>query len=87
MRSWAVLGTLWGEIRPRTGRESTGETGPLAINMFRIIVRGAPMGDDSRPLAGQRFRTAGRVYHILAVTESEPDGMYLTCETREEVAA
>jgi len=87
VESWAELGTLWAEVSPRSGREALGETGPVAINAFRIIVRGAPLGASSRPVPGQRFRQGLRVFRVLAVTELDPGGMYLICETREEVAA
>ncbi|MBN9887721.1 head-tail adaptor protein [Salipiger abyssi] len=85
--SWSVLGTLWAEIRPRTGREANGEAGALAVGGFRITVRAAPQGHSNRPVPGQRLRQGGRLFRILTVTEHEPGGMYLICETREEVAA
>ena len=50
-------------------------------------MRGAPQGATSRPVPGQRFRVGARLFRVLAVTEREPGGMYLVCETREEVAA
>ncbi|GGA02521.1 MAG: head-tail adaptor protein [Rhodobacteraceae bacterium] len=87
VETWTALGTLWGEIRPRTGRETQGEAGPVAVGRFRITVRGAPQGATSRPVPGQRFRVGARLFRVLAVTEREPGGMYLVCETREEVAA
>ena len=37
------------------------------------------------PVPQQRFRDGARVYNILAVTERDPDGLYLTCFSREEV--
>ncbi|WP_440486719.1 phage head completion protein, partial [Salipiger bermudensis] len=52
-----------------------------------ITVRGAPLGASNRPLPGQRFRQQTRLFRIVAVTEAEPGGLYLTCEAREEVAA
>ncbi|MCR8546585.1 head-tail adaptor protein [Salipiger sp. P9] len=85
--TWTALGSLWGELRPRTGREVTGEAGAVAVNAVRVTVRGAPQGASNRPVAGQRFRCGERIFRILAVTERAPDGMYLICETREEVAA
>ncbi|MCA0848928.1 head-tail adaptor protein [Salipiger thiooxidans] len=85
--TWTLLGTLWGEIRPRSGREALGEAGPVAVGMFRITLRGAPQGAPERPVPGQRLRHGVRIFRVLAVTEREPGGMYLTCETREEVAA
>lgn len=84
---WAAMGELWAEIRPRTGRETSGEAGALSVRAFRITVRGAPQGAANRPLPGQRFRQEARLFRIVAVTEAEPGGLYLTCEAREEVSA
>jgi len=87
IESWVAMGTLWAEIHPKTGREATGEAGALSVRAFRITVRGAPMGASNRPLPGQRFRQHTRLFRIVAVTEAERGGLYLTCEAREEVAA
>lgn len=87
VESWAAMGTLWAEIRPKVGREATGEAGALSVRAFRITVRGAPQGASNRPLPGQRFRQQTRLFRIVAVTEAEPSGLYLTCEAREEVSA
>ncbi|WP_417721212.1 head-tail adaptor protein [Salipiger sp.] len=87
VETWHKLGTLWAEITPRSGREITGEAGPLAVGTFRITVRAAPSGASNRPVAGQRFRLGDRMFSILAVSESDPAGMYLACDAREEVAA
>lgn len=84
---WAALGTLWAAVMPGTGREGGDEgvsTGEVAC---RIVVRGAPVGAPSRPVAGQRFREGARVFRILAVTEADPGARYLTCFAREEVPA
>ncbi|NJS38774.1 MAG: head-tail adaptor protein [Rhodobacteraceae bacterium] len=53
---------------------------------YRITVRAAPTGAVSRPKAGQRFREGTRLFPILAVTEADPYGRFLTCFAREEVA-
>ena len=87
IESWVAMGTLWAEIHPKTGREATGEAGALSVRAFRITVRGAPMGASNRPRPGQRFRQQTRLFRIVAVTEAERGGLYLTCEAREEVAA
>jgi head-tail adaptor len=78
------VGTIWAQISPGAGREATGGEVPLSVQAFRITVRGAPQGAPSRPVAGQRFRDGGRVFAILAVTEADADGRYLTCTAREE---
>lgn len=82
--SWAAVGTLWAEVKAGTGRE-TGET-PLTLSRvpYRITVRAAPPGAPSRPTPDQRFREGGRVFRILAVSDADAGGRYLTCFTREE---
>jgi head-tail adaptor len=83
--SWVVLGRLWAEIVPGTGRDLAGEEIVLSAVPLRITVRAAPVAAPSRPVAGQRFRDGTRAYRIVAVTERDPDGRYLTCVAREEV--
>lgn len=84
--SWATLGEVWGEVTARTGRIS--EVGPMAVSRmaYRIVVRAAPVGVPSRPMAGQRFREGSRVFNIEAVAERDPEGRYLICFASEEVA-
>jgi head-tail adaptor len=83
---WAVLGTLWAEIVPGSG----GEQGAAGVSLSRVIhrvtVRGAPVGAEGRPKAEQRFRDGTRLLRILSVTERDPDGRWLICQTEEEVA-
>lgn len=86
VESWAARGTLWAEVAPRTGGERSGEETALARVPYRIVVRGAPEGAASRPVAGQRFREGARLYVIRAVTEMDARGHYLTCFADEEVA-
>jgi head-tail adaptor len=85
--SWAVLGTLWAEVLPGSGRDVAGEEVVMSAVPYRITVRGAPQGAPSRPRAGQRFRDGTRVFAILAVTERDGSGTYLVCFVREEVPA
>ncbi|MGY9048192.1 hypothetical protein P775_18630 [Puniceibacterium antarcticum] len=85
--SWAVLGILWGELMPRTGRETTGETGPLSTASYRIMVRAAPPGQSNRPAPGQRLLLGLRRFRILVVTEADTQGRYLSCLSEEEVAS
>ncbi|MGR3496834.1 head-tail adaptor protein [Citreimonas sp.] len=87
-RSWKALGTLWAEIRPRTGRmTSDSDAGSLSVAGFQVIVRAAPDGHSGRPVPGQRFRMGKRVFRIDAVTEDEPAIRYLLCHCVEEVAS
>lgn len=82
--SWQGLGTLWADVQPGSGRDVAGEEVTLASVPYRITVRGAPQGSPSRPKPEQRFRDGLRVFAILAVTESDWSGQYLTCFAREE---
>jgi len=80
---WQPLGHVWGEIVPRTGRES----GDLARMGVRITVRAAPQGAASRPTPLQRFRDGSRLFTIDAVTEADPAGRFLICFATEEEGA
>ena len=82
---WAALGTLWAELRPGTGRDVAGEEVTLSSIPYRITLRGAPQGAPSRPVPGQRFRDGERVFAIVAVTERDAAGQFLTCFAREEM--
>ena len=84
--SWEALGTVWGEVKPRTGRESVGETGQVSVTGFRIVVRAAPAGHSARPLPDQRFRDGTRVFRINSVTEADPEAQFLICICDEELA-
>lgn len=84
---WTVLGELWAEIRPGTGREGAGEALTLSAVPYRIVVRAAPEGSTMRPRPEQRFREGTRVFLITAVAEHDPRGHHLTCFAREERTA
>ncbi|SFD53944.1 head-tail adaptor protein [Roseivivax sediminis] len=85
--TWQALGTLWGAVEARSGRDGGSAGGPVALTSYRIIVRGAPMGDPARPAPGQRFVFETRRFVIEAVAERDPAGRYLTCFAEEEIAA
>ena len=85
--TWVALGTLWGEVRPGSGREAAGEEINLAQVSYRITVRGAVVGSPQRPKPEQRLRDETRIFVILAVTEQDSGGQFLTCYAREEVPA
>lgn len=86
VETWTALGTLWAEVKPRTGRLASGETGAVSVGAFRIVTRGAPQGHSNRPEPGQRFLMGNRIFRVEAVTEDEPAGLYLVCQCQEEVA-
>ncbi|GAA6149551.1 head-tail adaptor protein [Pseudooceanicola nitratireducens] len=85
--AWVALGEIWADVSARTGRGT--DLGPLATARtgYRIVVRGAPVGTPSRPVAGQRFREGPRLFRIEAVAERDSEGRYLICFAHEEVAA
>lgn len=85
--SWVALGTLWADIQAGTGGEHYAEFVTLSNVAYRIIVRGAPQGAPSRPKPEQRFRDGARIFRIVAVTEADAAGQYLTCFSQEEVGA
>ena len=87
-RVWLPLGELWADVRPGAGRElaTDGLTTASTVS-YKITVRGAPPGSQRRPSAHQRFREGDRTFEILAVTEVDEIGRYLTCYAREEVVA
>ena len=83
--TWVAVGSLWGEVKPGSGSEKAGVEISLATVPYRITVRGAAVGSPARPKPEQRLRDGSRVFLILAVSERDPDGRYLTCFAREEV--
>lgn len=86
-QTWTALGTLWAQVIARTGRETAGGAMPLSRVAFKIIVRAAPMGQSTRPVASQRFRDGERLFVIQSVTEDDADGRYLICTAQEETVA
>jgi head-tail adaptor len=81
---WTSLGTLWAEVLPGTGREAAGVETSIASVTYRITLRGAPVGSTARPKPEQRLREGARIFTILAVSERDSAGHYLTCLTKEE---
>ena len=84
---WETLGTLWGAIEFRTGRESVDAGIRRSASACRILVRAAAMGAPSRPRPDQSLRAGSRVFMIRAVQEYDAAGHYLACLAYEEVAA
>ena len=85
--TWVALGRLWAEVVSASGRDAAGAEITLGATAFRITLRAAVPGAPSRPVPGQRFRDGARVFAILAVTERDATGRFLTCFSREEVPA
>lgn len=84
---WQRLGSLWAEMKSSTGQERGAEVGPQSVVSWRITVRGARIGDQRRPAAGQRLRMGPRLFAIEAVAERDRAGTWLTCFAREEEQA
>lgn len=84
---WVALGVVWGEVVPGSGREAAGVEVTTAQVPYRITVRAALPGSTARPKAEQRLRDEDRIFTILAVSERDARGQYLTCFAREEVSA
>lgn len=87
VETWSPLGDLWANVRAGTGRERAVGSAPLSQVPYRITVRAAAYGAPSRPTADQRFREGSRVFRIVAVSDSDPEGRYLTCHSIEEIVA
>jgi head-tail adaptor len=85
--NWVTLGTLWADVMAGPGREAAGEEVRQAQVPYRITVRAAPAGSTARPKPEQRLRDGDRIFTLLAVTERDAAGRYLTCFAREEVPA
>lgn len=85
VRGWSTLGVLWGRVEPRSGRFAEGAVGAVSRRGFRITLRAAPVGHGARPVPGQRLRMGQRLFRIEAVTEREPEALYLICDCEEEV--
>lgn len=85
--TWTPLGTIWAAIRPTSGREGESDHIRLSKVGVDITVRAAPIDAPSRPKPDQRLVENTRVYRILAVTEKDARGHYLTCSAVEEVAS
>ena len=83
---WVTLGEVWVEVKAMPGREVTQGGQTLSRNAHRMMSRAAPQGADMRPRPDQRLREGARIFTILAVSDSDPTGRYLTCYTQEEVA-
>lgn len=86
VESWAPLGVVWGRLQAQSGRTSEQAGGSLSLQRHRITLRAMPMGSQSRPRAGQRFRMGQRLFRIEAVSEADPQGRYLSCQCIEEQA-
>lgn len=86
VQTWEPLGEVWAEVTSLQGRETVEGGLALSRNQQRIVLRAAPQGSSMRPRPDQRLREGARIFTILAVSETDPAGRYLTCHTREEVA-
>lgn len=85
--TWEPRGTLWADVRHRTGREVRRRPAvSVSLMSYRITVRAQPFSSPSRPKPEQRFREGDRTFRILAVGEADAHARFLTCFADEEVA-
>ena len=84
---WTPQGEVWAEVVAGTGREAATTGASLSRVIYRITLRGAPVGAPSRPVADQRFREGTRVFKVISVTERDPAARFLVCQAEEETAA
>ena len=82
--AWTVVGSVWAMIESGPGREVAALDRRVPDVPLTITVRAAPPGAAERPVAGQRFREGARRFRILAVSERDSRGLYLTCQAKEE---
>lgn len=83
---WSPLSEVWAEVIPLQGREVTSSGGTLSQSGYRMTLRATPPGHAMRPRPDQRLREGMRIFIILAVTERDAAGRYLTCLCREETS-
>lgn len=84
--TWVVAAQHWASVRAQTGRTASGETAPVTRQSYDIITRATPDGSQIRPRPGQRFVEGHRIYTIMAVSEHDLKGRYLTCSAIEEAS-
>lgn len=85
--TWNQMGTMWASIESRRGGERRIGERMVPSLAHRVIVRAAPYGAPSRPRPDQRFSDQGRIFTILAVSENDPQGLYLECWCEEGTGA
>lgn len=83
--SWQVLGSLWAEMTAQAGRKDLVAGRKHSRVVYRILVRGMPVGSASRPRPEQRLRDGKRVFQILTVAEADPEGRFLEILVEEGV--
>lgn len=87
-KSWNELGTVWADVKVRSGGAHVNAGGVRVSRLsYEITVRSAPVGSAQRPSPDQRFREGARFFVIKAVAERDPLGRFLTCFAEEEIAA
>lgn len=86
VQNLSPLGEVWVAVTSVQGRETTFGGAAVSQSAQRIVLRAAPQGSPMRPRPDQRLREGARIFTILAVSDDDPKGRYLTCFTREEVA-
>lgn len=86
-RVWPEIGTLWGDVRMRSGDLRDTEFGQTPRLRLRVKTQAVPEGHEMRPRVGDRLRDGGRLYQISALHEGDPLGRTLVLLVSEEVGA
>ena len=84
---WSPVGTLWAEVKSTSARERVMGGREVAELSHQIIVRGAPADSPRRPSVQRRFRSGNRIFQIFGIANYDARGRYLTCWTKEALAA
>lgn len=85
-QTWVIRAEVWAAVTPLPPREVTTQGGSLSQMSSRITLRATPPDHPTRPRPDQRLRDGARIFTILAVTEADAAGRYLTCLCREETS-
>lgn len=85
--SWSARGLIWADVAPGTGRVKGGEFHATAATPYRIRIRSLPVGNPARPKPGHRLRDGDRLFRVLAVSEDDSRGHYLSISAVEEEVA
>ena len=84
---WSPIGTLWGEVKPSSARETAIGARAASEITHRIVIRSAPEGSPRRPTSDCRFRSGGRVFAIRGVAPTGVQEQFLTCWAEEGLYA
>lgn len=70
IKAWAARGTLWAEVRMRSGGMRSTEFGEVPRLGLRITTHYLPQDHQMRPSPGDRLLDGGRTYAVEAVHDT-----------------